>query len=214
MGYSKNIRTLANFYEHLKPLERGEGFLWIVEAGHEERLAYKIRECLYIARLHKQQFPLLAKASENLAIEVVGPTKVQARVTHGSVESLILSGTPGAVVQHEAGNLPPGRAIATQGEQTMFTIIEAWRKAQPNNTPIHFPQARLSYEQLVGLFSWAKNWRPPLMLLVDDELGSITVGPVDDEVVAFEWRPNPEAPNDPQLSDDEPAADRPPVDDV
>ena len=189
MGYSKSLETLEKFYPYIQPLEKGENYVWITEPGATGRLAYKIRECFYIANLHASRYPRLAEVSRHFTIEeITGTNKVQARWTSAPTESLILSSGYATVSPQHGGNATsPTRAIATSGEQTMFTIIEAWRTSQPSNTPIHFPSARLSETELEGLYRWARAWKPPLMLMVDD--GSLTVGPIEDDVEQYSWHP-------------------------
>lgn len=189
MGYSKSLKTLQEFYHHVQPLEKGENYVWVTEQGFTGKLAYKIRECFYIASLYPVQYPRLAEVARHFVIEeVAGTNKVQARWTSAPTEALVLSSGYATVSPQHGGTVASlGRTIATSGEQTMFTVIEAWRASQPSNTPIHFPSARLSDTELLGLYNWAKAWKPPLMLMVDED--SLTVGPVEDDIEQYSWHP-------------------------
>ncbi len=193
MGYSTSIATLERLYEFIKPLENGEPYAWITEEGYAPKLAYKIRECLYIARLHPSRYQALADAADRMVIEVVSSSKVQARLSIAPTEAMILTQGSQAMVspQHGSTNQLLSRAIATSGEQTAFTIIEAWKRSQPNLTPIAFPDAKLNYEQLLALWNWCQTWKPkPLMLMVDED--SVTLGPREDQIVQYSWHPNSE----------------------
>lgn len=198
MGYSKSVETLLGRFEYVKPLENGQPYVWIIQGAEGpitsrdlDNWAYKMRECLYIASLreYRDRFPKLAAVAGRYVITpVYGTNKVTATLSNSPTEVQILQGE--ASPQHGTSDMPLGRAIATAGEQTVFSIIEAWKMAQPNSTPISFPQAKLPYPQLVALWKWAKAHRPPLMLMVDDETGSVTVSLIDDQVVQYEWKPN------------------------
>ncbi len=193
MGYSTSITTLERLYEYVKPIENGEPYAWITEEGYAPKLAYKIRECLYIARLHRSRYPELADQADRMVIEVVSSSKVQARVSVAPTEAMILSqGVQSPVSpQHGSSSVTLGRAVATSGEQTAFTIIEAWKRSQPNLTPISFPTAKLDYQQLLALWNWCQSWKPkPLMIMLDEE--SVTLGPREDQVVQYSWQPEPE----------------------
>lgn len=191
MGYSKSIKTLENFYQYVQPLEKGLPYAWITEPGLADKVAYKIRECLYIARIYESRYPALAAAADKFIIEVVSSSKVQAAYSTRPTEATILSGAENVSPQSGGDpNVIAGRAVATSGEQTVFTIIDAWLRAAKNgnsNSTLHFPNAQLSDTQLQALWEWTKTRTPPLMIMVDD--GSITLSPVDEEVVQYAWRP-------------------------
>lgn len=196
MGYSNSREVLESRREYWTPLLRQEPYVWILEgqpsSADLDTWAYKIRECFHIANLSENisHYPELVAASKIFAVQPVkGTNKVQAVLTAVATET--------SVAQHSASpthglvDQPLGRIISTAGEQTIFTIIDSWKKSQPNNQPIHFPQAALSYEQLLALWRWAQSWKPwPLMILVDGE--SLTLGPPEDAVLEYSWKPRPE----------------------
>lgn len=188
MAYSRSIVTLNRLYQYIQPLENGEPYAWICKQGYSHTLAYKIREALFVAKLHAESYPLLADAADKLVIEVVSPTKVQARLSVVPTEAMILSGE-NVSPTHGLQSGPLGRIVSTAGEQTAFTIIEAWKRSQPNLTPINFPQAKLDYTQLLALWNWCQQWKPRPLMIMEDE-GSITLGPTEDAVVAYSWHPN------------------------
>ena len=134
----------------MRPLESGDPYTWIITPAEGGKVtardldtwAYKMRECLYIARLFPEKFQRLAAAASRYVITpVYGTNKVTATLT--STRPTEVQVVEGASPTHGLADQPIGRAIATAGEQTVFSIIEAWKMAQPNNQPIHFPQARL-----------------------------------------------------------------------
>lgn len=198
MGYSKNLENLRSFYTHVKALEQGEPYMWYLEAdakpGDIDRLAYRIRECLYLAKLYPTAYPGLTAAADRYIIEVVDGFKVQARLTSTIIpEAVILTEGTRVDPVHGGDTSHAGQALATEGPQTEFTIIEVWTKAAKAgnaNTPLYFPQAALGYGSLVNLWRWCQARRPKLMILVDGD--AVTVGPVDDHVVAYSWRPEPQ----------------------
>lgn len=189
MGYSRSVKTLEDFYQYVKPLENMEPYTWICEPGAQGRTAYKIRECMALAIAFRDRYPKLAEAAAHFSIhEIRGTNKIEARRSTAPTEALILGGSNVAPQHGGTGDRSVGRAVSTSGEQTFFTIVEAWNKSQPSNTPIHFAHANLSDGDLARLYAWAKKRPIPLMIMVGEE-GGITLGPIDDDVVEWEYKP-------------------------
>lgn len=190
MGYSTSTYTLDERIRsgELDLLAKGQACTWIVSTGNASKFAYKIREALYIARIHADTYPALAKAADQYIIEVANASTVFARHTAANTEATILAtggsentGTP------THGLEKAGRAIQSNGPQSQFTIIDTWRRAEPSSEPIHFPTADLDDEQLEQLWLWSQNHRPPLMLMVSGE--SITVSLWNEHVGQYAWKP-------------------------
>ena len=190
MGYSTSTYTLDERIRsgELDLLAKGQACTWIVSTGNASKFAYKIREALYIARAHADQYPALAQAADQYVIEVANASTVFARYTGANTEATVLA-TGGsentATATH--GLEKAGRAIQSNGPQSQFTIIDTWRKAQPSNEPIYFPTASLDDEQLEQLWLWSQNHRPPLMLMVSGE--SVTVSLWNESVARYAWAP-------------------------
>lgn len=183
MAYSRSETTLKKMLPDLQEIALGRPQAWIITQGSAQEWAYKVREALFIARLHKSRYPELAAAAESFTVEVVDSQRVQARRARQTTEAVALADD-----QNPTHGLETfGRSVQSSGQQSPFTIIEAWRKSQPSNQPIHFPEATLSEDQLTILYKWAQAWKPPLMLMVDGN--SVTVGPTDKQVMQYAWRP-------------------------
>jgi hypothetical protein len=181
MAYSRSEETLKAMLPDLQELNLGRSQAWLVTQGTPHEWAYKVREALFIAKRYKDRYPKLAEAADLFSIFVDG-NKVEARRARNTTEVAAYSGA--GINQ---GLELAGRSVSTSGAQSPFTIIEAWRKSQPSNQAMHFPQAALSDEALAILYKWAQSWKPPLMLMVDGE--AVTVGPADAHVVKYAWQP-------------------------
>ncbi len=190
MGYSTSTYTLDERIRsgELDLLAKGQACTWIVSTGLASKFAYKIREALYIARLHADQYPSLAQAADQYVIEVANASTVFARHTASNTEATVLAtGGSDNTGTTTHGLEKAGRAIQSNGPQSQFTIIDTWRKAEPSSDSIHFPTADLNDEQLEQLWLWSQNHRPPLMLMVSGE--SITVSLWDEHVGQYAWTP-------------------------
>lgn len=159
MGYSTSVeRTLIPLLPLLEPLKTGPCVWKAKDDGSPapaKRLAYKLREGLYIAKLNKDQYPELAAAAETYRIEIVNTHTVQARQAASPTEAEVLVGV--APIQ---GLEKAGRAAATSGQQTAESIIAAWKSAQPSSEPMHFPQANLGEEELLKLYQLVQGLEP------------------------------------------------------
>jgi hypothetical protein len=198
-GYSKNPQTGIKMLPYLGPIVRGELCAWNTEKGEADYFAYKIREALYVARLHADSFGTstawydssgknvsddmlaLAKQAERIRIVVVNPSLVEARLQKATPEALVLTGQAAPMSGYEN----PGRSTVTLAKQTVWSIQEAWRGQQPSNTPLHFPHAGLSYDELVELYTWAESMH--LMLFEAD--GALTIQPKSLDLLQYAWSP-------------------------
>ncbi len=191
MAYSRSPATLDAMIlsGQLSELAAGRGCRWRTPPNESHRHAYKVREALFIAALYPDQYPELATAAQKFTIEVTSSREVQARLAKQTTEAATLATGIGqdGHVSPNTGLEKAGRAIATAGPQSQFTIIDAWVKAQPNSDPMYFPQANLDEGQLTQLYNWATNCTPPLMLMVNGE--AVTVSLVDRAVVQYSWHP-------------------------
>jgi hypothetical protein len=201
-GYSKNPVTAEKMLRYLQPLARGELCTWATTEHGADYFAYKIREALYIARLHKGMYERLiaregeesskggayvasqmlglAKAAERTRIVVISPSIVEARLQKGVPEAMVLEGsTP------TQGYENPGKSVVRLTKQTPHTIVEAWKAQQPSNTPLHFPHAGLSYEELVELHEWATE----MQLMIFEVDGAITIQKKTLDLMQFAWTP-------------------------
>lgn len=213
-GYSKNPATAEKMLPLLGPLIAGELCTWQTSEGEADYFAYKVREALYVARLHKdnwdrelaihfmgaeltprtldtvQQLREVAKMAERIRIVVTGRSTVEARFAKGTPEALVLAGGAAPMSGYEN----PGRSVVTITKQTVWSIKEAWKASQPSNTPLHFPNAGLSYEELVELHAWAT----PLGLLLFEVDGALTLQRKTLDLVQFAWAPTPQAEDVPE----------------
>lgn len=175
MGYSKSIRTLQAIAPKLAMLAAGKPTTWRVQgAGQADLFAYKVREALWIAANHHQQFsPSLARAYHNFKIVVDGEfvrAKLGASV---AVEqpSPIAPGFQHAMDQFvNYPELPiESRGMNSSqtcvGPQDLAAVIQFWIDSQPSNAEISVVEANLSNEELNQLFTWARNLQPPWEVL-------------------------------------------------
>lgn len=204
-GYSKNPQTGIKMLPYLGPIVKGELCAWNTEKDQADYFAYKIREALYVARLHEDLFiervrtlPLdelrntlawqhadqmaaLAKQAERIRIVVVNPSLVEARLQKGTPEALVLTGQAAPMSGYEN----PGRSTVTLAKQTVWSVQEAWRGQQPSNTPLHFPHAGLAYEELVELYAWAES----MHLMLFEVEGALTLQPKSLDLLQYAWSP-------------------------
>lgn len=199
MGYRKNPDLVAQRKQAdpalLANLEKGLPDKWKTakDPVPTERLAFKIRECLYIAARYPKRFPALAKASENFAIHIVEDGLVEARWKTGRTETgvQIWSSTQEGEVQ--------GKIVSVTKHTTAEELKNAWMEHLPSSDPLHFTQTLLSYDELVDLFTWATHRTPRLMLLVDESNEKITVSLRDPSVQEFAWSPTTEPEEEEEL---------------
>lgn len=187
MGYSTSAKTIEAIKEYLKPLEEGRPWGWDLETGGDHtaagRWAHKVREALYIAHhYYPDKYPALAQAHLRFTIKVASPTRVEAIPALNTAVGAIVG--QGSVTTH--GVAPAGNT-GQAGSQTALTIIDYWRRAQPTNTPLHFPNAALSDEDLNALYRWCQSRTPKMMFMKYED--SITLSMLDEEAVSAAWHP-------------------------
>lgn len=174
MAYSESTETLDKIRPLLVKLEIGVGELWTVPPNMTARMfAYKIREAFYIANLHPETYPELAKASQIFKIKVVNKRQVQAVLTDKQTMARV---TTGGVVEH-GGEVAGVLSTKVMGAQTADTIIEHilnLQRIQPSNAPMTWPEANLSKESKLRLFTWCKAQTPPWILLIADTQVTVT----------------------------------------
>jgi hypothetical protein len=196
-GYSKNLATAQAMLPYFGPIIRGELCTWETHPGQSDKFAYKVREALYIARLHKdnignwpmmtraemEQLCALAEIAGRLRIVVISPTLVEARMAKSTPEALVLTGQ----APPSSGYENPGRSSMVMTSQTPATIRAAWEHQQPSNTPLHFPHANLIQMELQKLWEWAES----MHLIIIEMDGALTLQPKQLDLVPFAWSPRP-----------------------
>lgn len=186
MAYSRSEETLIKMLPDMQELILGRPQAWMVTQGTPHEWAYKVREAFFVAQIFEHKYPKLAEVARTFSVFVDG-NRVDARRARNTTE---VAAAVGAGINQ--GMELAGRSVSTSGAQSPFTIIEAWRKSQPSNQPMHFPEATLAEDALEILYKWAQSWKPPLMLMVDGP--SVTVGPADHHIINYSWRPRSEQP--------------------
>jgi hypothetical protein len=202
-GYSKNLTTAQAMLPYFGPIIRGELCSWETYSGQSDRFAYKVREALYIARLHKddlqrwhddentsfqnrfvlKQLLQLAEMAGRLRIVVISPTLVEARMAKSTPEALVLTGQ----APPSSGYENPGRSSVVMTSQTPATIRTAWEHQQPSSTPLHFPHANLTQVELQQLWTWANE----MHLIIIEVDGALTLQPKQLDLMPFAWSPRP-----------------------
>lgn len=188
MAYSISPKTLERIRPLLKPLEEGTSWRWTAP-GAARLLAYKLREGLYIARLYREQYPDLARASENFRIQVIDNDNVQATQKQSFTTEVM------AAVESHNGEQPTamivsGTEIAGKphelvGPTSAAQIVGFWTSAQPSNSAFTFPQATLDMAEMVKLYEWATERK----LLIFYSNGRITLQRRTKSLEGLEWTP-------------------------
>lgn len=166
MAYSLNPQLVRDRAVLLAPLAEGKATAWACESdpAATRRLAYRIRECLWIAaqRANRAEFPELARAAERFTIVVVKPGLVEARPKQALHASLV----PTQVLQGAAVYEPARPNVPTVGLTEAEQLIDSWRATQPSNDPLRFNDTRLSLDELTKLHKWASDPAHHLMVIV------------------------------------------------
>lgn len=188
MAYSTSPKTLEGIRSSLEKLESGSPQAWKVEPGNEHYWARRVREALYIARLHPDQFPGLAAAAERFSIRVVGSGRVEAVATPGRrVEAAALTPGAGEDAMAQGGGSTFGRAVPVVGLSTAEAVIGSWLAQSPSQDSIVFADTVLDEENLTKLHRWAASRTPKMMFFVND--GSLTLAVKDADAFPHSWHP-------------------------
>ena len=191
MAYSTNPEIVVARLGLLTELQAGRACRWRVDPPTRREThiqAYRIREALFCANVHADQFPALALAYHTFSIHEVEPGLVEAKLkTQAGVEVSAASVTREVPIH---GLAPWGREVSTVSKTTAQELIDGWQAHLPSNDPLKFPQTKLPPEELRLLHSWASSNTPRLMLLVGAE--SITISLTTPDMAAFAWQPPPE----------------------
>jgi hypothetical protein len=178
MGYSTSRQTLERMRSSLNVLASGKPCSWQTEPNESHKVAYKIREALYIARLYPDEYPDLARAARDFRISVVSSREVIAeRIGNHSLATVkeLVFGTdkPSLDLTQQKVELPEAA-----------NIVSAWMK-KPDGKH-YFPQVNLSPEELLKLYNWSQAY--DLIFFVAGD-GSITLQPRSEDVQEFAWSP-------------------------
>lgn len=186
MGYSKSPKTVFGRLELLGPLMQGESVSWTCERGQEDTIAYQVRECLYISRLHPDVFPGLKRASDTLVVQVEGEGKVVTRLKKANPKTTISVEKSDNEIREDSDGAP-AKELAIKGPQTPATVVQAWIDNK-GKAKLHFPEAELGAEDLTKIYQWASVnevlmfWiHPKLSLCVaTEELSPYAFNPSED----------------------------------
>ncbi len=175
MGYSNNEQTLRSRLDLIEPLLEGKEVTWQVVPGHENQLAYKIRECLRIARKNPEKFPEFARISRSYRINVPRP---------GTVTATLLEPIPEVKVITS----PALETLTAQTANSAAAIIQyildiEKRGAAPRK--INYSGVTLPPAELRKLYNWGKasGW-----LMFVSKLG-IVIQQHDESLVEFAFDP-------------------------
>lgn len=191
MGYSESIKTLEERLPYLEKLRRGEGDRWLLAPGVKvSNFAYKIREALHLGHMYREIYPELANAPDRFRVEIVDQRTVQAVPRPEASPFIEATGLPRTQTQGLAhGELAPPKV---EGPQTAASIIQHWHNMQPSTTPMVFPHARLSVEELGSLYSWAMSRTPQWSIFVGID-GQLTLRRRTITDAGISWEPGDEA---------------------
>ena len=185
MGYSKSKLTLDKNRHLLKEWEEtGVYPTWDVKEGQADYFAYKIREMLFIAKLHPNDYRRLASLADSSRVVVTSPSHVEIKSAVGTPEATVSTQQAGVVVQGlaNAGHEPRQQTVTTADQ-----VIEAWKSKQPTNERIPFPNAQLSNAELVKLYQWSSTLTPPWLFFAVG--GSVTLQKYSRDMADLAWSP-------------------------
>lgn len=179
MGYSTSIATLEKMLPHLDELEEGKPCAWRVEGMTPFKFGYKVREALYIAQLHEDKFPKLAKAAREFTIQVRGDRVLAVPNEQPNITTIEVEVKADGKPAEDQANL----TLVIQGPQTAMTIIE--KCIDTKRDSISFPDAELSREDLLRLHRWVEA-RDKLMFVA---FPGITVQKAQENLRDLAWTP-------------------------
>lgn len=156
MAYSRSPVTLIRRKPHIEPMFRGETQRWIApfpeDTTEATTWAYKIRECLYVAKRHPGRFPTLARNAERYYVEVLDEKTVQASISNGAI-----LGQMAAITLPDAAPQP----ITFSEAISRFEIVQCLlRTGAGASGPLYFPNATLAPLELSKLATWAISLDP------------------------------------------------------
>lgn len=147
MGYSTSIATVRKAAPVLQPLLSGQDFCW-TGLPDPQGFAYKLRECLHIARQNPAEFPQLSKFAHKYRIEVLT----------GSVYARMI---PDAGTSHPQPLTQNGTAASVvNNPSTVLEVVQAWLRQQPATTPILITDCHFTNAELERLEKWATQQQP------------------------------------------------------
>lgn len=186
MGYSTSTTTLNNMRQYLGDLERGVGTRWVLaEGASPQKFAARIREALKIAEENPDYIPALADAKRKFRIEIVDKRTVQA--IFKSPQLTVASSDP--VVVQGMVHSEKGRPLDVMEPRSAAEVQQVWHNAQPSNERFHFPNSKLSREELTKLYMWCKKERTPELYLILGAGNELTLCPKFKGVEVLEWTP-------------------------
>jgi hypothetical protein len=192
----------------LQQLERWRSAAWNTDPGDARRVAIRVREALYIAAQHPEDFPELAVAAEHFSVHVVSPTRVEARpkrVPKTEASTLADSANKGSVHPdnrsvdspvHGIGEGLQLREVPRVGLVNAAQVVDAWMKHLPSNDPLLFTETVLPYSELLTLYRWCSTKTPKLMFFVSEQSKLLTLSLREAGVYADSWHPLPPAPKE------------------
>lgn len=178
MGYSKSRVTLnrrmKEYPSFFDAIAHQQVARLVGKPDESATLAYKLREALYVASVHKQHYPELASAHDCYAIEILDARTVQARPKKSSTED----GPPMAEKTPVQGLDVAGDAGAPQiisGLKTATDVIAHCIRRLPTNDSFHFPDAELSDADLEKVWRWCKTLHPSRVIIKPKGTNAITI---------------------------------------
>lgn len=201
MGYSINPQIVYRKRHLVAELEAGRACRWTMVPDPQltrQKLA-ELREILWIASQHAEEFPDLALAHQTFSLSIVAPGVIEAKIK-ANVSPVAIGASVAAPQVAVHGGVPWGREQSTVGKTTAAEITEAWQAHLPSNDAMNFPQTRLPVEELTALYNWAIERTPRLMLLVGDGHLTVTLRDPDVESIAGWHPPVPEPKPEPEYN--------------
>lgn len=177
MGYSNNPALVRKARELLQPLTTGKDFVW-TGVTDPRRLAYRLRECLAIARKHPEEFPQLNQFAHKYII----------RTFTGSVAAIM----PEEPQSMAARPTVPQAAVSQfviDSPVSVAQVIEAWINQQPSLALLILTNCSFSNSELSELALWASRNEPAWMVLHERGERSVTLALDDPAIQTYRVAP-------------------------
>lgn len=167
MGYSNNPALVRRAAETLRPLIERKSVVWS-NIQHPSRFAYKIRECLSIARAHPAEFPELSQVAHRYLIRCFGGT-VEARLVDEAANWANVAHTEIVTA------VPASTRHVIDNPTSVLQVVNAWIHTRPSSLPYLLTNCSFSNAELQKLASWAEQQTPPWMVTHEEGTRQVTL---------------------------------------
>lgn len=161
MGYSHSLATIQKNQRLLAPLLKGGPVVtWYPTQDQDlHSIAYKLRECRYIARNRRAEVPKLAAIFDEYEVKV--------NHRRNCVEAIRISEP--MELEIEIVPIVETRATRIKYATSSAQVIQEWLNHEPMTAPLIFEQAVLPDEDLGEVIRWASSIEPPWIVIQEGD---------------------------------------------